>query len=136
MMKSISVRCCIAGGGPAGMMLGLLLARRSAVSGSIWPFRMRSQRRISWQLHSATTPPVLEKLCRTEGRFLLVGAFRRIDEGFSVAGHFFQIVAGFFVGQILAQLVIDAGWLEAVDLVDGSGRSREKVRNTLLGPVL
>ncbi len=26
-MKSISVRCCIAGGGPAGMMLGLLLAR-------------------------------------------------------------------------------------------------------------
>ncbi|HWI67511.1 MAG TPA: FAD-dependent monooxygenase, partial [Nitrospiraceae bacterium] len=27
MMKSMSVRCCIAGGGPAGMMLGLLLAR-------------------------------------------------------------------------------------------------------------
>ena len=27
MMKSISTRCCIAGGGPAGMMLGLLLAR-------------------------------------------------------------------------------------------------------------
>jgi 2-polyprenyl-6-methoxyphenol hydroxylase-like FAD-dependent oxidoreductase len=27
MMKSISARCCIAGGGPAGMMLGLLLAR-------------------------------------------------------------------------------------------------------------
>jgi 2-polyprenyl-6-methoxyphenol hydroxylase-like FAD-dependent oxidoreductase len=27
MRKSISVRCCIAGGGPAGMMLGLLLAR-------------------------------------------------------------------------------------------------------------
>ena len=26
-MKSMSVRCCIAGGGPAGMMLGLLLAR-------------------------------------------------------------------------------------------------------------
>ncbi|HSQ92257.1 MAG TPA: FAD-dependent monooxygenase, partial [Nitrospiraceae bacterium] len=26
-MKSISARCCIAGGGPAGMMLGLLLAR-------------------------------------------------------------------------------------------------------------
>lgn len=26
-MKSISTRCCIAGGGPAGMMLGLLLAR-------------------------------------------------------------------------------------------------------------
>ena len=26
-MKAISVRCCIAGGGPAGMMLGLLLAR-------------------------------------------------------------------------------------------------------------
>jgi 2-polyprenyl-6-methoxyphenol hydroxylase-like FAD-dependent oxidoreductase len=23
----VSVRCCIAGGGPAGMMLGLLLAR-------------------------------------------------------------------------------------------------------------
>lgn len=27
MMKTMSVRCCIAGGGPAGMMLGLLLAR-------------------------------------------------------------------------------------------------------------
>ena len=27
MMKSVSARCCIAGGGPAGMMLGLLLAR-------------------------------------------------------------------------------------------------------------
>jgi 2-polyprenyl-6-methoxyphenol hydroxylase-like FAD-dependent oxidoreductase len=27
MIKTISVRCCIAGGGPAGMMLGLLLAR-------------------------------------------------------------------------------------------------------------
>jgi 2-polyprenyl-6-methoxyphenol hydroxylase-like FAD-dependent oxidoreductase len=27
MMKTRSVRCCIAGGGPAGMMLGLLLAR-------------------------------------------------------------------------------------------------------------
>ncbi|HKQ34850.1 MAG TPA: FAD-dependent oxidoreductase [Nitrospiraceae bacterium] len=27
MMKSISARCCVAGGGPAGMMLGLLLAR-------------------------------------------------------------------------------------------------------------
>lgn len=26
-MKTLSVRCCIAGGGPAGMMLGLLLAR-------------------------------------------------------------------------------------------------------------
>ena len=26
-MKTMSVRCCIAGGGPAGMMLGLLLAR-------------------------------------------------------------------------------------------------------------
>ena len=26
-MKTVSVRCCIAGGGPAGMMLGLLLAR-------------------------------------------------------------------------------------------------------------
>jgi 2-polyprenyl-6-methoxyphenol hydroxylase-like FAD-dependent oxidoreductase len=26
-MKPMSVRCCIAGGGPAGMMLGLLLAR-------------------------------------------------------------------------------------------------------------
>src|SRR5215831_19273688 len=26
-MNAISVRCCIAGGGPAGMMLGLLLAR-------------------------------------------------------------------------------------------------------------
>ena len=26
-MKTISTRCCIAGGGPAGMMLGLLLAR-------------------------------------------------------------------------------------------------------------
>ncbi len=26
--KSLSVRCCIAGGGPAGMMLGLLLARQ------------------------------------------------------------------------------------------------------------
>jgi 2-polyprenyl-6-methoxyphenol hydroxylase-like FAD-dependent oxidoreductase len=26
-MKAVSVRCCIAGGGPAGMMLGLLLAR-------------------------------------------------------------------------------------------------------------
>jgi 2-polyprenyl-6-methoxyphenol hydroxylase-like FAD-dependent oxidoreductase len=26
-MKSVSARCCIAGGGPAGMMLGLLLAR-------------------------------------------------------------------------------------------------------------
>ena len=26
-MKAMSVRCCIAGGGPAGMMLGLLLAR-------------------------------------------------------------------------------------------------------------
>src|SRR5438874_13773361 len=25
--NTISVRCCIAGGGPAGMMLGLLLAR-------------------------------------------------------------------------------------------------------------
>ena len=25
--EPISVRCCIAGGGPAGMMLGLLLAR-------------------------------------------------------------------------------------------------------------
>jgi 2-polyprenyl-6-methoxyphenol hydroxylase-like FAD-dependent oxidoreductase len=25
--STISVRCCIAGGGPAGMMLGLLLAR-------------------------------------------------------------------------------------------------------------
>lgn len=27
MMKTMSIRCCIAGGGPAGMMLGLLLAR-------------------------------------------------------------------------------------------------------------
>jgi 2-polyprenyl-6-methoxyphenol hydroxylase-like FAD-dependent oxidoreductase len=27
MMKTMSVRCCITGGGPAGMMLGLLLAR-------------------------------------------------------------------------------------------------------------
>jgi 2-polyprenyl-6-methoxyphenol hydroxylase-like FAD-dependent oxidoreductase len=27
MIKTMSVRCCIAGGGPAGMMLGLLLAR-------------------------------------------------------------------------------------------------------------
>ena len=27
MMHTMSVRCCIAGGGPAGMMLGLLLAR-------------------------------------------------------------------------------------------------------------
>jgi 2-polyprenyl-6-methoxyphenol hydroxylase-like FAD-dependent oxidoreductase len=27
MMKTMSVQCCIAGGGPAGMMLGLLLAR-------------------------------------------------------------------------------------------------------------
>jgi 2-polyprenyl-6-methoxyphenol hydroxylase-like FAD-dependent oxidoreductase len=27
MPKAISVQCCIAGGGPAGMMLGLLLAR-------------------------------------------------------------------------------------------------------------
>src|SRR5437867_11996752 len=26
-MKTMSVRCCIAGGGPAGLMLGLLLAR-------------------------------------------------------------------------------------------------------------
>src|SRR6266705_5485220 len=26
-MKTMSARCCIAGGGPAGMMLGLLLAR-------------------------------------------------------------------------------------------------------------
>src|ERR1700687_5033676 len=26
--KAMSVRCCIAGGGPAGMMLGLLLARQ------------------------------------------------------------------------------------------------------------
>src|SRR4030081_3034690 len=26
-MKPMSVQCCIAGGGPAGMMLGLLLAR-------------------------------------------------------------------------------------------------------------
>ena len=26
-VREISVRCCIAGGGPAGMMLGLLLAR-------------------------------------------------------------------------------------------------------------
>src|ERR1043165_475136 len=26
--RTISVRCCIAGGGPAGMMLGVLLARR------------------------------------------------------------------------------------------------------------
>ncbi|HKO31012.1 MAG TPA: FAD-dependent monooxygenase [Nitrospiraceae bacterium] len=25
--STISIRCCIAGGGPAGMMLGLLLAR-------------------------------------------------------------------------------------------------------------
>ncbi len=25
--NKISVRCCVAGGGPAGMMLGLLLAR-------------------------------------------------------------------------------------------------------------
>src|SRR5919204_100141 len=25
--ENISVRCCVAGGGPAGMMLGLLLAR-------------------------------------------------------------------------------------------------------------
>jgi 2-polyprenyl-6-methoxyphenol hydroxylase-like FAD-dependent oxidoreductase len=29
MTKTMSVRCCIAGGGPAGMMLGLLLARAS-----------------------------------------------------------------------------------------------------------
>jgi 2-polyprenyl-6-methoxyphenol hydroxylase-like FAD-dependent oxidoreductase len=26
-MGAVSVRCCIAGGGPAGMMMGLLLAR-------------------------------------------------------------------------------------------------------------
>jgi 2-polyprenyl-6-methoxyphenol hydroxylase-like FAD-dependent oxidoreductase len=26
--ERITARCCIAGGGPAGMMLGLLLARR------------------------------------------------------------------------------------------------------------
>jgi len=26
-MNTMSVRCCIAGGGPAGMMFGLLLAR-------------------------------------------------------------------------------------------------------------
>src|ERR1044072_8227421 len=26
-MKQLSVRCCVVGGGPAGMMLGLLLAR-------------------------------------------------------------------------------------------------------------
>jgi 2-polyprenyl-6-methoxyphenol hydroxylase-like FAD-dependent oxidoreductase len=26
-VREVSVRCCIAGGGPAGMMLGLLLAR-------------------------------------------------------------------------------------------------------------
>jgi 2-polyprenyl-6-methoxyphenol hydroxylase-like FAD-dependent oxidoreductase len=27
MAETMNVRCCIAGGGPAGMMLGLLLAR-------------------------------------------------------------------------------------------------------------
>jgi len=27
MTETISTRCCIAGGGPAGMMLGFLLAR-------------------------------------------------------------------------------------------------------------
>src|SRR5205814_6055490 len=27
MAEAVAVRCCIAGGGPAGMMLGLLLAR-------------------------------------------------------------------------------------------------------------
>jgi 2-polyprenyl-6-methoxyphenol hydroxylase-like FAD-dependent oxidoreductase len=26
-MTTLSTRCCVAGGGPAGMMLGLLLAR-------------------------------------------------------------------------------------------------------------
>ena len=30
--ETMSVRCCIAGGGPAGMMLGLLLARAALMS--------------------------------------------------------------------------------------------------------
>ena len=52
---------------------------------------------------------------------LLVGAFRRAHERLAVAGHFFQVVAGLFVGETFPQLLIDAGRLEAVDLVDGCG---------------
>jgi len=33
--ETISVRCCIAGGGPAGMMLGYLLAR-VRIAPDIW----------------------------------------------------------------------------------------------------
>lgn len=49
-MKTISTRCCIAGGGPAGMMLGLLLVIQDRVikpvlgeTGSLnapWPLRL------------------------------------------------------------------------------------------------
>ena len=41
-MKTMSVRCCIAGGGPAGMMLGLLLGRAGVDVGGV-----RETRRLS-----------------------------------------------------------------------------------------
>lgn len=57
---------------------------------------------------------------------LLVGTFRRAHERFAVAGYFFQVVAGFFVGEAFPQLIIDAGRLEAVDLIDCSGAISRK----------
>jgi hypothetical protein len=35
----LETRCCIAGGGPAGLMLGYLLARRSGIFCSLWRTR-------------------------------------------------------------------------------------------------
>jgi NADPH-dependent 2,4-dienoyl-CoA reductase/sulfur reductase-like enzyme len=45
--EKISVRCCIAGGGPAGMMLGYLLARggQSLGAGKARRFPARFSRR-------------------------------------------------------------------------------------------
>ena len=45
---------------------------------------------------------------------LLIGTLRRTDKCLAVAGHFFQVVAGLFVGEAFPQLIVDAGRLEAV----------------------
>ena len=39
----VSVRCCIAGGGPAGIMLGLLLARASVCRPTPCPLSVSAQ---------------------------------------------------------------------------------------------